>query len=120
MGARGLVFNITGGHDLSMFEVDEAARVITGACDQDANIIFGATVDPTFEEGEIKITVVATGFDESQVTIRSNGASAPRPSTSSGSFGRRVLGSAPVAPVAPEEKTPADDLDIPAFLRNRK
>jgi cell division protein FtsZ len=70
MGARGLVFNITGGHDLSMFEVDEAARVITGACDQDANIIFGATVDPSFEEGEIKITVVATGFDESQVTIR--------------------------------------------------
>lgn len=67
MGARGLVFNITGGHDLSMFEVDEAARVITGACDQDANIIFGATVDPSFEEGEIKITVVATGFDESQL-----------------------------------------------------
>ncbi len=121
MGARGLVFNITGGHDLSMFEVDEAARVITGACDQDANIIFGATVDPSFEEGEIKITVVATGFDESQVTLRgnTNGPAAPRPSSSSSSFGRRVLGSAPAAP-APEEKNPADDLDIPAFLRNRK
>jgi cell division GTPase FtsZ len=50
-----------------------------GACDQDANIIFGATVDPSFEEGEIKITVVATGFDESQVTIRNDGGSAPRP-----------------------------------------
>lgn len=120
MGARGLVFNITGGHDLSMFEVDEAARVITSACDQDANIIFGATVDPSFEEGEIKITVVATGFDESQVTVRnSNSAAAPRPSSSSSSFGRRVLGSQPNTP-APEEKSPADDLDIPAFLRNRK
>lgn len=121
MGARGLVFNITGGHDLSMFEVDEAARVITSACDQDANIIFGATVDPSFEEGEIKITVVATGFDESQVTIRKDGMSAPRPSGGSSSFGRRVLGSAPAgAPNSGEEKTPADDLDIPAFLRNRK
>nr|MBP7823440.1 cell division protein FtsZ [Candidatus Gracilibacteria bacterium] len=90
------------------------------ACDQDANIIFGATVDPSFEEGEIKITVVATGFDESQVTIRKDGMSAPRPSGNSSSFGRRVLGSN-TAPQAPgEEKSPADDLDIPAFLRNRK
>jgi cell division protein FtsZ len=121
MGARGLVFNITGGHDLSMFEVDEAARVITSACDQDANIIFGATVDPSFEEGELKITVVATGFDESQVTIRKDGMSAPRPSGGSSSFGRRVLGSSPSAPAASgDEKSPADDLDIPAFLRNRK
>jgi cell division protein FtsZ len=118
MGARGLVFNITGGHDLSMFEVDEAARVITGACDQDANIIFGATVDPSFEEGEIKITVVATGFDESQVTVRSTNTNtaAPRPSSGGSSFGRRVLGSAP----ASSDEKPTDDLDIPAFLRNRK
>jgi len=120
MGARGLVFNIAGGNDLSMFEVDEAARVITGACDQDANIIFGTSIDPTFEEGEIKITVVATGFDESQVTIRKDGISAPRPSSNSSSFGRRVLGGANTNAPAPEEKSPADDLDIPAFLRNRK
>jgi len=106
MGARGLVFNIT--------------RVITSACDQDANIIFGATVDPSFEEGEIKITVVATGFDESQVTIRKDGMSAPRPAGGSSSFGRRVLGSAPASQTPGEEKSPADDLDIPAFLRNRK
>ena len=118
MGARGLVFNITGGHDLSMFEVDEAARVITSACDQDANIIFGATVDPSFEEGEIKITVVATGFDESQVTIRKD-ASTPRPTNSGSSFGRRVIGSAPSSPT-PDAPQPAHDLDIPAFLRNRK
>lgn len=79
MGARGLVFNVAGGNDLSMYEVEEAARVITGACDQDANIIFGTSIDPNFEEGEIKITVIATGFDESQVTIRKDGPGAPRP-----------------------------------------
>jgi cell division protein FtsZ len=124
MGARGLVFNITGGHDLSMFEVDEAARVITNACDQDANIIFGATVDPSFEEGEIKITVVATGFDESQVTVRGNSSSAPRPSSlSSGggsSFGRRALGSSQSSLPSQPETPAGDDLDVPAFLRNRK
>ena len=121
MGARGLVFNITGGHDLSMFEVDEAARVITSACDQDANIIFGATIDPDFEEGEIKITVIATGFDESQVTIRHESGSLPRPSASGSSFGRRVLGTQqPVSHTPVDTNTPQDDLDIPAFLRNRK
>lgn len=118
MGARGLVFNITWGHDLSMFEVDEAARVITGSCDQDANIIFGATVDPSFEEGEIKITVVATGFDESQVTIRKDSSGVARSSTGS-TFGRRILGSSS-SPAPTEDKSAPDDLDIPAFLRNRK
>ena len=63
-GAKGLLFNITGGTDLSMFEVDEAAKIITESVDADANIIFGATIREDFE-GEIKITVVATGFDES-------------------------------------------------------
>jgi len=121
MGARGLVFNITGGHDLSMFEVDEAARVITSACDQDANIIFGATVDPEFEEGEIKITVIATGFDESQVTIRHDSGSLPRPSAGGSSFGRRVLGTQqPSAPTPVDTTGAGEDLDIPAFLRNRK
>ncbi|MFA6080177.1 MAG: cell division protein FtsZ [Candidatus Gracilibacteria bacterium] len=121
MGARGLVFNITGGHDLSMFEVDEAARVITSACDQDANIIFGATIDPDFEEGEIKITVIATGFDESQVTTRHDNGSLPRPSVSGSSFGRRVLGSQQPTHSAPVDTGAAqDDLDVPAFLRNRK
>jgi cell division protein FtsZ len=61
-GAQGLLFNITGGTDLSMFEVDEAAKVITDSVDGDANIIFGATIREDYE-GEIKITVVATGFD---------------------------------------------------------
>lgn len=62
-GAKGILFNITGGNDLSMFEVDEAARIITEAADPEANIIFGAVVNDNFT-GEIKITVVATGFDD--------------------------------------------------------
>lgn len=61
-GARGLLFTITGGQDLSMMEVEEAARIITQAADPEANIIFGATINDDYA-GEMKITVVATGFD---------------------------------------------------------
>ena len=61
-GAKGVLFNITGGNDLSMFEVDEAARVITEAADPEANIIFGTVLNDSYT-GEVKITVVATGFD---------------------------------------------------------
>ena len=60
-GARGVLVNVTGGHDISMIEVSEAASVVQQAADEDANIIFGAVVDPQME-GEIKITVIATGF----------------------------------------------------------
>ncbi len=61
-GARGIVFTITGGPDLSMTEVSEAAKVITSAADDDAKIIFGAVIDEKMKD-QIKITVVATGFD---------------------------------------------------------
>jgi cell division protein FtsZ len=61
-GARGILFNIIGGNDLSMHEINSAAEVITGAADPEANIIFGATINPDIE-GEVIITVVATGFD---------------------------------------------------------
>ncbi len=63
-GARGIVFTITGGLDLSMTEVSEAAKVITSAADEDAKIIFGAVIDEKMKD-EVKITVVATGFDGS-------------------------------------------------------
>lgn len=62
-GAKGLLLNITGGNDLSMFEVDEASRMITESCDPNANIIFGTSIDDAYT-GEIKITVIATGFSE--------------------------------------------------------
>jgi len=61
-GARGVIINVTGGPDLSLVEVNEASCVIQEAAHEDANIIFGAVVDPTLT-GKVKITVIATGFD---------------------------------------------------------
>jgi len=63
-GARGVLFNVIGGDDMSMHEINIAAETITSAADHDANIIFGATINPELQ-GEIIVTVVATGFDES-------------------------------------------------------
>lgn len=68
-GARGILFNIIGGEDLSMHEINTAAETITNAADPDANIIFGATINPELD-GELIITVVATGFDASYFTAR--------------------------------------------------
>ena len=67
-GARGVLFNIAGGRDLTMFEVDEAAKIISAAADQDANIIFGAVVKEELSD-QVRITVIATGFDETRSRI---------------------------------------------------
>ena len=64
-GARGVLFNITGGLDLTLYEVNEAADIISKAAHPEANIIFGAVQDPSFD-GKVKITVIATGFDGRQ------------------------------------------------------
>lgn len=69
-GARGVLFNIIGGADLTMSEVDEAAKIISSAADPDANIIFGATIDETMHD-QIRITVVATGFDQTKQRLQS-------------------------------------------------
>ena len=61
-GAKGILFTVTGSSDLAMYEVAEAAKVITGSADDDAKVIFGANVDDSLED-EVRITVVATGFD---------------------------------------------------------
>jgi cell division protein FtsZ len=74
-GARGILFNVIGGMDMSMHEINTAAETITAAADSDANIIFGATINPDLE-GEIIITVVATGFDASYFAERRPEASA--------------------------------------------
>lgn len=117
-GAKGVLFNITGGNDLSMYEIDEAAKVITEAADPEANIIFGAVINENYN-GEIKITVIATGFAEeekkkpghAQLMRRfsaggamDGGAGQMAP----GGFGSRTIGG--------DEDS---DLDTPAFLRNR-
>ena len=67
-GATGVLFNITGGNDLTMFEVDEAARIISSSTEADANIIFGAVIREDLND-QIRITVVATGFDETRARI---------------------------------------------------
>ena len=67
-GARGVLFNVAGGSDLTMFEVDEAARIISSSADPDANIIFGAVVKDELID-QIKITVIATGFDETRARL---------------------------------------------------
>jgi cell division protein FtsZ len=66
-GARGILFNVIGGDDMSMHEINTVAESITNSADKDANIIFGATINPELE-GEIIVTVVATGFEESYFT----------------------------------------------------
>jgi len=122
--AKWLLFNITWGTDLSMFEVDEAAKVITESVDPDANIIFGSTIREDYE-GEIKITVVATGFDEnSNKKAREEKVAAPK---TINPFGRKTVSDSRIsAPVTNPVSAPApksnieDDLDVPAFLRKRK
>ncbi|MDD5376898.1 MAG: cell division protein FtsZ [Candidatus Gracilibacteria bacterium] len=121
-GARGLLFNITGGTDLSMFEVDEAARIITEACDPEANIIFGATINENYT-GEIKVTVVATGFNE-----ETNQRYQETPKATANPFGKKMLGHQ--APMQSQNQSsmrnmntgdnnPQSELDVPAFLRNK-
>jgi cell division protein FtsZ len=70
-GARGILFNVIGGLDMSMHEINTVAETITSAADPEANIIFGATINPDLE-GEIIVTVVATGFDDSYFATRDN------------------------------------------------
>jgi cell division protein FtsZ len=77
-GARGVIINVTGGHDLSLIEVSEASAVIQEAAHEDANIIFGAVVDPKME-GKVKITVIATGFDRVAVEKKATASSAATP-----------------------------------------
>lgn len=124
-GAKGVLFNITGGNDLSMHEVDEAAKLIAAAVDPDANIIFGATIDEKMVE-QVKITVIATGFDETRKTLQG----LTRPYTDQLKRTDEVMEEGtheheineppiqPPMPAAADDKLPDEDQwDIPAFLR---
>lgn len=102
-GARGVLFNITGGYDMSMHEVNEAAEVITNAVAPDANIIFGATLKPELED-EVIITVIATGFDAAYFQQQET---APAPTAHS-----TPAADEPVAPAAAE---PVQDAEIEAI-----
>jgi cell division protein FtsZ len=103
-GARGLLFNITGGSDMTLHEVTEAAGIISEAADADANIIFGAVIDPRLE-GEIRITAVATGFDG-------------HPHGSTRSFPALASNGLPRYPQLPRDpaRDSGDESDVPSFI----
>jgi cell division protein FtsZ len=117
-GARGVVFNITGGSDLTLHEVNAAAEAIYEVVDPNANIIFGAVIDDRLQ-GEVRITVIATGFTgeiqaaPSQTVVNVRGVT---PTV------KRATPQQPgVNPVTPEPKEkPTTELNIPDFLRNRR
>jgi cell division protein FtsZ len=77
-GARGVIINVTGGPDLSLVEVSEASAIVQEAADEDANIIFGAVVDPALK-GRVKITVIATGFELQTAAAKPTGSAATTP-----------------------------------------
>jgi len=108
-GAKGVLFNIIGGEDLTMSEVDEAAKIISQSVDPDANIIFGATIDEKFVD-QIKITVIATGFDETRRRLKELVAPLEEEE-------KEKLEMASLPEEFPPEK---DELDIPAFLRQSR
>jgi cell division protein FtsZ len=78
-GARGVLINITGGSEMTLFEVNEASMLVQEAAHEDANIIFGAVVDDEVPEGEIRVTVIATGLDQQQHRVRPGGRSPSAP-----------------------------------------
>jgi len=140
-GARGVLLNITGGADLALSEINDAAEVIASAADPEASIIFGAVIDPQIEN-EVRITVIATGFDVSerpqrQSSFRSRLArpsyDRPQepppqpvveerdrdrpPERDTGPIRVGTIGSTLPEPVFNDQD---DDLDIPPFLRGRR
>jgi cell division protein FtsZ len=94
-GARGVLFNITGGNDLLLHEVSEASAIIHDAAHADANIIFGAVLDESMKD-EVKITVIATGFERK---------------------GEAAAATVAAAPAVVQNPMPVPDIEIPAFLR---
>ncbi len=127
-GATGVLFNITGGHDMTMFELDEAARVISQSADPDANIIFGAVVKDDMTD-QLSVTVVATGFDESRARIMQY--NQPRQQYNQGVISERSGGEqmqqredTVVQQGSDIEESQSDvfgdKFEIPAFLRNLK
>ena len=138
-GAKGVIMNITGGSNLSLFEVQEAADIVASASDEDVNMIFGSVINDNLKD-EIIVTVIATGFTEEQLSpsrparSASFGASRPQtreqvaPPTQQSSPTRERREEAPQyqqqepAPTTRQQQTnqQEDTLDIPTFLRNRR
>jgi cell division protein FtsZ len=134
-GAKGVLMNITGGSNLSLFEVQEAADIVASASDEDVNMIFGSVINDNLKD-EIIVTVIATGFSEEQLTVsrpaRSPGFGASRPQTREQqqppmqqppTRERREEApqfQQPEPTRQPQSSQQDDTLDIPTFLRNRR
>jgi len=112
-GARGVVFNIRGGSDLTLHEVNAAAEIIYEAVDPNANIIFGAVIDDRLQ-GEVQITVIATGFAPGEVAALQSSRVAPLKRTVTAP----PIGTMPTPPSADPRLRPG--LDIPEFLQRRR
>ncbi len=107
-GARGVLFNVTGGEDLTLHEVYEAAEIVRRVADPDVNLIFGAVISPEMKD-EVRITVIATGFQA--VAKRQSGAGV--------ATGNVVAAPGKKTIDFPVRQFDREDLDIPAFLRKR-
>jgi cell division protein FtsZ len=122
-GAQGVLMNITGGSNLSLYEVQEAADIVSSAADKELNMIFGSIINEDFKD-EIMITVIATGFSEKELSSRKSAAVPTRETNSrpqSQGFSRREQ-SVQEEPAQIHERPrqqSEDGLDIPTFLRNR-
>ena len=127
-GARGVLFNVTGGPNMTLFEVNQAAAIIRETAHPDVNMIFGAVIDSSMED-DIRITVIATGFERNGVPRRVLERVASRDPeirplhyvrpNESVSVSAEVKNGGESRPTTPPSVN-SDDLDIPTFLRNRR
>lgn len=120
-GAKGVLFNITGGRDLGMYEVDDAAKYITKAADPEARIIFGAVIDEDMEE-EVKITVIATGFDENMHRPHTPSVKIEEPAPEpihKPIYAPKIVEPEPEREIERDEASDQDELEIPAFIRKK-
>jgi cell division protein FtsZ len=117
-GAKGVVFNVAGGSDLTMMEINEAAKVITEAIDPQAKVIFGAVTDNSLKKDEIKITVIAAGFGEQPFRREKEKpeikTEAGRQEAAQAQPPKKSLFSGQVSPIDQDE-----EWDIPAFIRKK-
>lgn len=111
-GARGVIMNITGGSNLSLYEVNEAAETVTEACDAEVNMIFGAIIDENMKD-DVKVTVIATGFENKPAAVTSE----RRFGTNTGLNEAQGSRSSNLRPFG--SQPPSNQLDVPTFLRNR-
>ena len=123
-GARGILFNVTGGPDLTLFEVNQAAAIIKETAHPDVNLIFGAVIDPNLGD-EVHVTVIATGFERTGMPRRVDMSKAqPRIEARPLQKGEPSRELQPIEVGRPTEFTPrkfnTEDIDLPTFLRHRQ